>query len=146
MLHFVRLSCIRGFPGGVIVKEFTCQNRRHSRHGFGSLDWEVPLGRNGNLTPVFFCVENSMDWGACWPQFMGLHRVGQEWVLTHMCIMYKWLRNFQMCHVSPNYTRFFLKKLHTLNKLCPWGRSITWSWDLFLPPSLLAFSNLAPLV
>ena len=44
------------------------------------------LGRypgEGNGNPLqYSCLENPMDRGPCWLQFMGLHRVGHDWVTS----------------------------------------------------------------
>ena len=106
----------KGLPRWCNCKEFTCQNRRHIRHGFGP--WVEKFLWEGNGNPLqYSCLENSMDRGACWAT---VHGITQSWTRmsthTHTCIMYNLI--FKMYHVSPNYTRSF-KKLHTLNKLCP---------------------------
>ena len=42
-----------GFLGGVVVKKFTCQRRRHKRHGFSLWIWKIPWKGAWQSTLVF---------------------------------------------------------------------------------------------
>ena len=42
-----------GFPGGASGKEFTCQGRRHKRHGFDPWVGKIPWRRKWQPDPVF---------------------------------------------------------------------------------------------
>ena len=47
-----------------------------------------PGERNGNLLQ-YSCLENSMDGGAWWAQFMGSQRVGHDWVTNFQLSLFK---------------------------------------------------------
>ena len=63
---------VPGFPGGSVIKEFTCQCRRC---GFDTWSEGSPGGGNGNSLQ-YSCLENSMDRGAWWAT---VHRVAKNW-------------------------------------------------------------------
>ena len=54
--------CTWGFPGGASGKEFTCQCRRHKRHGFNPWVWKTP-GEGNDNSFQFSCLEDSMAYG-----------------------------------------------------------------------------------
>ena len=61
-LCHVLLSIVmyKGLPGWRNGKEFTCQNRRHSRHGFGPYVEKFLWEGNGNPLQ-YSCLKKSMD-------------------------------------------------------------------------------------
>ena len=71
------------FPGGVSGKESTCQCRKHKRFGLDLWVGKIPWRRKRQLTPVSLPGESQgqrslmgySPWG---------HRVGYDWVPTHM--------------------------------------------------------------
>ena len=54
-LLVIRLNLIepRGLLRWLSSKEFTCQFRRHKRHGFDPWVWKIPWRRKWRPTPVF---------------------------------------------------------------------------------------------
>ena len=63
------------FPGGSVVKESTCQCKRHRRCGFDPWVTRISGVGNGNL-PQYSCLENSMDKGL-WRATV--HAVTKSW-------------------------------------------------------------------
>ena len=74
-----------GFPGDSDGKESACNT--------GDLGLIPASGRSpgeGNGNPLqYFCLENSMDWGAGGLQSMGLHWVGHDWATNTIPTMGK---------------------------------------------------------
>ena len=65
-----------GFPGGSAVNNLPANA--------GDSSWILGSGRSseeGNGNPLqYSCLGNPMDRGAWWAKFMGLQRVGHDWV------------------------------------------------------------------
>ena len=85
-MHIYTHTHTRGFPGGSVGKEFTCNA--------GEPGLIPGLGRShgeGNGNPLqYSCLENSMD-GGVKPgelQFMGSQRVGHNWVTDNFTFLY----------------------------------------------------------
>ena len=52
----------RRFPSGTRGKEFTCQSRRHKRHGFDPWVRKIPQRRKWHPTLVFLTGESHGQW------------------------------------------------------------------------------------
>ena len=70
-------TCWHDFPGSSGGNEFACNA---GDPGLISESGRFPGKENGNLLQ-YFCLENSMDRGAWWPQPMGPKRVEHNWVI-----------------------------------------------------------------
>ena len=92
-----------GFPGGTVVKESTCQNRRHKRRRFKPWVGKIPWSRKWQPTPVFlpgkFHGQRSLAGHS--PHS---HRVGCDWAQQHSTFF------FTKGILPSNFHLFFLKK------------------------------------
>ena len=73
-----------GFPGVLVVKESTCQCRRHKRCGFDPWVGKIPRRRAWQPSPVILAwkIPRTEEPGRL--QYIGSQRVGHDWtVLAH---------------------------------------------------------------
>ena len=128
---------VLGFPGGACSKEPACQCRRHKRPpeaGFNPWVRKILWRRAWQSTPVFLPGESpwTQEFGRL--QFIGLQRVGQQWlcvydVCTHAC-RHTYIFNrcqfwsiFTVLHVA------FSLNMGASRLLCPWdspGKNMEW--------------------
>ena len=108
------MTFMRGFPGGTVVKESTCQCRRHQIRGFIPWVGKIPWRRKWQLTPVFLPRKfQTEEPGGL--QSMGSHRVGQ-----HTCIDF---------HEASHYRRLF--PFRSTTNFC----ALIWAYPLCHPPT-----------
>ena len=75
---FVVVICLRGFPGGSVVKK----KKKNLPANAGEMGLIPELGRSprkGNGNPLqYYCLGNPMDRGAWWAAVHGVARVGHN--------------------------------------------------------------------
>ena len=76
------IQCVSGSPGGPVVKESTCQCRRHKRHRLNPWVRKIPWRRKWQPTPV---LAGKIPWTE---EPGGLHSMGLQSVRLseHACI------------------------------------------------------------
>ena len=75
------LQCM-GFPGGSVVKNLPANAEDSGDMGLSSRSERFPGGGNGNPLQ-YSCLENPMDRGTSWLQFMGLQKVSHDQMTEH---------------------------------------------------------------
>ena len=73
-----------GFPGGAVVKNSTCQQRRRKRWGFDSWVEKTPCGKKWQPSPVFLPGESHGQRSLVGYSPWGLKELDtMEWLSTH---------------------------------------------------------------
>ena len=84
----------RSFQVALVVKEPTCQCRRHKRHRFPLWVRKIPWRRAWQPTPVFSSGESPWTGEPGGLQSTGLQRVGHNWAMgphiTGCCVKSGW--------------------------------------------------------
>ena len=137
MNHFSSLYWIRwGFPGGAVVKNPTCQCRKHRRLGFDPWVGKIPWSWKWQPAPGFVPGKFQEEPGGL--QFMRLQRVGQDWLTEHIDFVTISLLLFMFCFVWP-WGMWYLSSLTRTLTLAPCiGRQCLNRWTAReVPPKFL---------
>ena len=118
-----------GFPGGSEGKESAC-----NAEDLGSIPGLGRSPEEGNCNPLeYFCLENSVYWGAGRLQSMGSQRIGHNWAANTHAMIFSFISCYLykiFCEVSvQDFCPFF-----DLTSYC-WFVEILyilWIWDFYI--------------
>ena len=112
-----------GFPGGSDGKESACSVRE-----LGSIPrTRRSTGKRNSYPLQYSCLENSMDRGAWWLQFMGLQRVRHYWEANKYISSYGW--ESVIYYWPPQNSVAFKSHLHS----CLWSEFNQLLMRYFMP-------------
>ena len=60
------IMCVKGFPGGPVVKDSACQCRRHKRFGFNPWVGMIPWRRKWQPTLLFLPGQRGLEGYSPW--------------------------------------------------------------------------------